>query len=606
MKNIIIYFCFVTIFLVSIPNLLKAQSQDQPARDSKAMLTKAASKGVEITDDSRKASYVISHRDLLNHNKSSILETLDTLNYPLEGTKTYYKADSGGYVTGNNIYGDLAKANYFEFCQYGYLNGILFDFAHATGGNPSIEIAIWDNSGPNNSPGIVKATTSINLNTIKNDISNQQMTYIPFDPPVLLTTSFYAGVVLPTSAGDTLVIWSNTDGDTNPGIAWEKWSTGAWCPISSNQSWSRDIALAIFPVIDYNLSLEANFIASSVNIPIGQSIRFQDISTGNPSTYGWSFEGGTPAISSEQNPVVTYNESGTFNVVLTVENDTALNTRSISDYITVGATSMEINTLNYPLVGEYIVYVTNQNGFVTGNNEYGDLAKANFFFNDQNLFITGILMEFAYATGGNPCVEFSIWDNTGTNGSPGAKIGSQYLALNTIKNDITNEQLTYATLNTPINVLSSFYAGFILPTTAGDTLVVWSNTDGDTDPSTAWELWESNQWYSFTHPDSWGLNIALAVFPVVQNTLGIDENNMEDVIKVFPNPSNGFFSVVSEMFNDEPVILSIHRIDGTLINTRILRNPELFSVDLRNEPAGIYFVTFETDSKCFIQKLVKR
>ena len=188
----------------------------------------------------------------------------------------------------------------------------------------------------------------------------------------------------------------------------------------------------------------------------------------------------------------------------------------------------------------------------------------------------------------------------------GQKSEVRYVSLNTIKNHINNQQLTYVAFNPPVSVSTPFYAGFMLPTAEGDTLVVWSNTDGDTNPSTAWELWESNQWYSFNHPDSWGLNIALAVFPIVQNTLGMDENNTEDLIKVFPNPSNGFFSIFSEMFNDEQAILSIHRIDGTLINTRAFRNTELLSFDLSNEPAGIYFVTFETDSKYIIKKLVKR
>ena len=527
MKSYILNFSLASLCIIMLTSLLEGQDKIHFERTSKKMAVYDKTENINTSAVFRPSylSKTVDDKKAIpyfgQYYAGSVLEVIDTLNYPLAGTKALYTSNGGGYVTGNNEYGDLAKANFYAISSSISLTGILFDFAVAGGSYPSVEIVIWDNSGVNNSPGSIIMSDSVNLDAIKNDITNQIMTFISFDPPVLLSTSFYAGFVLPTAAGDTLAVYSNTDGDTNPGIAWEKWDNGTWLPISSNLTWSRDIAMSIFPIV-------------------------------------------------------------------------------------AGSSQIETDTLNFPLPGEYAVYITNQNAYVTGNNEYGDLAKANFFPNNQNWVITGVLMEFAYATGGNPNIELALWNNTGANGSPGAKIGSQNVPLNTIKNHINNQQLTYVAFNPPVSVSASFYAGFMLPTTTGDTLVIWSNTDGNTNPSTAWELWESNQWYSFTHPDSWGLNIALAVFPIVQNTLGIDENNLGDVIKVFPNPSNGLFSVVSEMFNDEPVILSIHRIDGTLISTRILRNPDLLSIDLRNEPAGIYFMTFETDSKCFIKKLVKR
>ena len=60
----------------------------------------------------------------------------------------------------------------------------------------------------------------------QNDIANNQMTYVSFDEPIIITTSFYAGMILPTNAGDTLVVWANTDGDVVPGTAWEQQSNG--------------------------------------------------------------------------------------------------------------------------------------------------------------------------------------------------------------------------------------------------------------------------------------------------------------------------------------------------------------------------------------------
>jgi PKD repeat protein len=52
-------------------------------------------------------------------------------------------------------------------------------------------------------------------------------------------------------------------------------------------------------------------------------------------TYQWVFQGGTPFISAEENPVVTYNTPGTYNVTLTVTSGGASSTEVKEDYITV-------------------------------------------------------------------------------------------------------------------------------------------------------------------------------------------------------------------------------------------------------------------------------
>jgi PKD repeat protein len=52
----------------------------------------------------------------------------------------------------------------------------------------------------------------------------------------------------------------------------------------------------------------------------GAAATFSDISSCNPTSWSWSFPGGTPATSTAQNPVVTYPAIGTYNVTLTATN----------------------------------------------------------------------------------------------------------------------------------------------------------------------------------------------------------------------------------------------------------------------------------------------
>ncbi len=79
----------------------------------------------------------------------------------------------------------------------------------------------------------------------------------------------------------------------------------------------------------------ADFIASSTDINVGNSVTFTDQSLENPASWSWTFEGGTPATSTVQNPTVTYNAVGTFNVTLVVTNAQGSDTETKIDYITV-------------------------------------------------------------------------------------------------------------------------------------------------------------------------------------------------------------------------------------------------------------------------------
>ncbi|MCF8372510.1 MAG: PKD domain-containing protein [Bacteroidales bacterium] len=83
------------------------------------------------------------------------------------------------------------------------------------------------------------------------------------------------------------------------------------------------------------LSLNASFISGDSQIIVGDSVNFTDISTGNPTTWQWIFEGGTPAISTDQNPIITYNSQGLFDVTLIVGDGQTFDTLWIDDYIHV-------------------------------------------------------------------------------------------------------------------------------------------------------------------------------------------------------------------------------------------------------------------------------
>ncbi len=71
---------------------------------------------------------------------------------------------------------------------------------------------------------------------------------------------------------------------------------------------------------DFIISQEDYTGESTAIIDEGSQVHFTDLSTGNPTSYVWTFEGGEPSTSTEQNPVVTYQKAGAYPVKLAVSN----------------------------------------------------------------------------------------------------------------------------------------------------------------------------------------------------------------------------------------------------------------------------------------------
>jgi pullulanase/glycogen debranching enzyme len=70
----------------------------------------------------------------------------------------------------------------------------------------------------------------------------------------------------------------------------------------------------------------------------GHSVEFSTAVAGGPSVWEWSFPGGNPSSSSSQNPVITYNSEGTYDVLLKLTNsDGETLTKRFASYIKVGS-----------------------------------------------------------------------------------------------------------------------------------------------------------------------------------------------------------------------------------------------------------------------------
>ncbi len=82
-------------------------------------------------------------------------------------------------------------------------------------------------------------------------------------------------------------------------------------------------------------SLQAMFNSSTTETCTEEIINFYDQSSGGAISWEWTFEGGSPATSTNQNPMVAYFNPGTFDVTLTVSDGVESSTVVMENYITV-------------------------------------------------------------------------------------------------------------------------------------------------------------------------------------------------------------------------------------------------------------------------------
>lgn len=138
----------------------------------------------------------------------------------------------------------------------------------------------------------------------------------------------------------------------------------------------------------------ANFSGSNINGCPGLTATFNNQSSGIPTSLLWLFPGGSPSSSTSNNPTVTYNTLGTYDVTLIATNDFGSDTLTLTNYVNIntnGTTTFwtedfesatDFNTIGWSTVSTSNVNWTLFNG-VGGNGSSTKAARVN-IFNNQN------------------------------------------------------------------------------------------------------------------------------------------------------------------------------------------------------------------------------
>ncbi|MEZ5082647.1 MAG: PKD domain-containing protein [Bacteroidales bacterium] len=144
-----------------------------------------------------------------------------------------------------------------------------------------------------------------------------------------------------TSTGDPISwIWSFPNG--NP----SSYNGQNPPPVTYSSPGLYDVSLTVSDGVDNDTETKtgyisvkniiADFSGTPTTVVKGNTVSFTDLSDCSPSSWTWSFPGGSPASFNGQNPPpILYDTEGMFNVSLTVSSGAGNDTKTITDFITV-------------------------------------------------------------------------------------------------------------------------------------------------------------------------------------------------------------------------------------------------------------------------------
>ncbi len=292
-------------------------------------------------------------------------------------------------------------------------------------------------------------------------------------------------------------------------------------------------------------TVNAKFTASATTVNVGTQITFTNQTTGEPTSWNWSFPGGTPKNSTEQNPVITYSTFGTYDVTLEVSDAEYNDTEMRTGYITVLDPADFDDDLLYNVKSEFEdqlsqnIFTGDNSGYVTGQTSLKiDQYAEKFEITNPNLNAVKqirIKPSVLQSNSNDPHIIIKIWN--GTN-KPTDEVYSK---------DVPFEGLVAGKFNnielaSPVIVDKDFFVGYeVLYEIPVDTFAVVHLTlqvDGEW-ANTAYMNYNS-AWSPFS--DIFAKNSSLAIKALVcfsDITTGIrDElsSNEEEKLKIYPNP----------------------------------------------------------------------
>lgn len=283
----------------------------------------------------------------------------------------------------------------------------------------------------------------------------------------------------------------------------------------------------------------ANFIGTPLVILEGNDVDFTNLSTNNPTTWNWTFQGGTPATFNGQNPPsITYNTAGTYNVTLQVSNANGSDTETKTGYVEVNALT-GCDTITNTLASDqnFIVSYNAGSGYLGGTNDLGIDAWADKYTNFGPTSVTGAYIYFVVGETNqtNTFVTVNVWEANGA-GNPGNVVYSEQIPMSVIEANVTGPGagsffITNVSFDQPATVTTNdFFVGYTLTNgIPGDSVscAMTNNFAGTPRQNTLYSRLNGN-WGSYENLTAGNSKYSMHIYPRITQTPPIAIINPSD------------------------------------------------------------------------------
>ena len=356
---------------------------------------------------------------------------------------------------------------------------------------------------------------------------------------------------------------------------------------------------------DGNLYLcKADFEADKTSVCPGGVINFTDLSYNEVNQWTWSFPGGSPSSSIIQNPSVTYNTPGVYEVSL-IANDGSISDSEVKSYY--------IRVMESP---SSLPFLEGFENYSTLNNIQEWEIK-----NEQG---NGFELISNIANTGNKSVKLTNYNQT--EGTIDELISSP-VDLSDITSSVTlSFRYAYKRRNTNDDDFFRVYVtedcgetwdlrktlhGFQLSSQVQSSMFIPS-------PSFEWTTvhmtnitspyWVENFRYKFKFEAGGGNNIYIDDIniyngspsdEIIYDNLGLYEDNQITDLIIYPNPTERNVNVRFEVVNNQDVIINIQDITGRITSRNTIKATpgiNLVTIDTNRLSSGLYFLNVETSS----------
>ena len=319
--------------------------------------------------------------------------------------------------------------------------------------------------------------------------------------------------------------------------------------------------------------------------------------------FNWTINGNTNFQISGSSPQISFAQEGIYDITLTSSNPLGTREHTKTNIIEVVKGRKVTNVTTQNLKKE-----TLNNKSLAGHDGGNTTSKAEFFSNfgsSNEMYAVDVFFADAILTNLTKTFDVVMW-SVDANGKPDKELYRQEVSYLIVSRDVfERRQFTRIVFDEPQNVPSQFFISVELEYESGNTFSILTDKKQD---GKGWERKANGDWLSYAASRGQNYSNAISVILSPDTILGVDdednENKLDDLVTLYPNPNNGSFSLETKDLRIESI--EIYNSIGQIIYQKTISNTFIsnFDIELKRPSNGIYLVRLQTQKGIVTQKLI--